>query len=73
VTWQGWLVSGIGLVAIIVVTTTVKSVTGHAIDAAVVILYLIVALSSGGTKRLPRPVRDSRTTRSRPERLRKRS
>jgi ABC-2 type transport system ATP-binding protein len=55
VTWQGWLVSGIGLVAIIVVTTTVKSVTGHAIDAAVVILYLIVALSSGGTKRLPRP------------------
>ncbi|HEY5010193.1 MAG TPA: ABC transporter ATP-binding protein, partial [Acidimicrobiales bacterium] len=51
-TWQGWLITALGIAGVIGALVGVKKTTGDILLVGVVGLYLAVAYSLGGTKKL---------------------
>lgn len=51
VTWQGWLISVVALGVLVGSFAVLKKTTADVVAVVVVVLYLLITLTSGGTKR----------------------
>jgi ABC-2 type transport system ATP-binding protein len=54
VTWQGWLISLVALAAAITGYVTLKKTAGDVVLVCVAVVYLLIAVASGGAKRPPK-------------------
>jgi ABC-2 type transport system ATP-binding protein len=53
VTWQGWLVTLVAVASTVTGFVTMKKTAGDVVLVCVAVVYLLIALASGGTKRAP--------------------